>query len=338
MLLGLGLLLPVALAHRPGLSYGDLEPDRVSLTFSREELAARFPADRVEEARDLLAAATLDQLRISVGGQPCVVGAPEIAQVSGGETAAGADPAALDGVRLSAPLSCPGSGEGSYEAGFLSTMEAGHRHLLTFRGEPVAVLDRDNASASFQGPSHPGEVALRFLKLGVEHILTGYDHLLFLLGLLLVADRLRAMLLVVTGFTLAHSITLSAAALDLVTLSPALVEPAIAATIIFVGVENLWRPSARRRMALTFALGLIHGFGFAGLLREIGLPHDALVTALLCFNGGVELGQAAIVALALPLLLWLRRFPAWERRGVPALSIGVALAGLWWLLQRTVLA
>ncbi len=334
------LLVSSALAHRPGLSYGDLSEDRIVLTFSREELAQRFPAERITEARDLLAAATLDRLSVSAGGAPCTLGPPGIAEVSGGEVEEGADPTQADGVALSADLSCPGEGERVYTASFLADLEAGHRHVVTWRDEPVAVLDRSSPAVSLpaaQGRSDPGEVAWRFLYLGVEHIWTGFDHLLFLAGLLLVAERLRSMLLVVTGFTVAHSITLSAAALGLVELSPALVEPAIAATIVFVGLENLWRPSARRRLILTFALGLIHGFGFAGLLAEIGLPRDALLLALLSFNGGVELGQAVVAGATLPVLLALRRYPAWEKRGVPALSILIALAGLYWLIERTLL-
>lgn len=328
--------LSTALAHRPGLSYAEIGADRLTLTFAREELAARFPAERLGEARDLLAAATLERVELSVDGRPCALGAPEIREVSGGEPAPGADPARLDGVALSAPLRCPAGQEGRYTAAFLDTLEQGHRHVVTARGAPVAVLERGEPTATFRGASDRWAVARRFLVLGVEHIVTGYDHLLFLGGLLLVADRLRSMLLIVTGFTLAHSITLSAAALGWLALPAAVVEPAIAATIVFVGLENLLRPSARRRMALTFVLGLVHGFGFASLLAGIGLPRDALLLALLCFNGGVELGQAAVAALVLPALLWLRRYPSWERRGVPALSLLVALCGLGWLIERTV--
>ena len=189
------------------------------------------------------------------------------------------------------------------------------------------MLDASSPAVTIEGRPDRGEVAKRFLKLGIEHIWTGYDHLLFLLGLLIAADSLRTMLFVVTGFTVAHSITLSLAALGLVHVSPAIVEPAIAATIAFVGIENFWHPPARRRVVVTFCLGLVHGFGFAGMLQELGLPRDALATALLCFNGGVELGQAAVVAVALPILLQLRRFPGWEQRAVPALSVLVAARG-----------
>jgi hypothetical protein len=156
----------------------------------------------------------------------------------------------------------------------------------------------------------------------------------FLFGLLLTAPSLRTMLLIVTGFTVAHSITLSAAALGLVTLPPAFVEPAIAASIAYVGIENFWRPAPKRRVAITFLLGLVHGFGFAGMLAELGLPRDALTIALLCFNGGVELGQGAVVLVTLPLLLWMRRWSWWEARAVPVASVGVTLAGRYGLVER----
>jgi hydrogenase/urease accessory protein HupE len=181
-------------------------------------------------------------------------------------------------------------------------------------------------------------VALRFLFLGAEHVWTGFDHLLFLLGLLLVSERIRDMLLVVTGFTAAHSITLGAAALGWVTLPSALVEAGIAASIVYVGFENLWSPLPRRRLLVTFALGLLHGFGFAGLLTEIGLPRDALVLALVSFNGGVELGQALVALPVLPLLLLLRRKSWWLERGVPVLSLAVAAAGMAWLVERLLAA
>jgi hypothetical protein len=158
--------------------------------------------------------------------------------------------------------------------------------------------------------------------------------LLRLLGLLLAAPSLRAMLLIVTGFTVAHSITLSAAALGLLSLPASLVEPAIAASIAYVGIENFWRPAPKRRVVITFLLGLVHGFGFAGMLAELGLPRDALALALVAFNGGVEIGQAVIVAVTLPILLWMRRFPWWEARAVPAASVGVTLAGMYWFVER----
>ncbi len=314
-------LVPEVLAHRPGLSYARIDPDALTLTFARPELANHIPMEDLEASRVLIAELTLDQVEVSAGGVRCTLSDPTVTAVEG------------DGVAIRAALLCP-SGEGRYRAGFLGEMEPGHRHYVEVEGAAVAMLDAGAPETSFTAAQ--GSVAGRFFGLGVEHIWTGYDHLAFLFGLLLTARRLRDMLVIVTGFTVAHSITLTLAALGYVTLPPALVEPAIAASIVVVGVENFWRPPARRRVILTFLLGLIHGFGFAGMLAQLGLPRHALATALVCFNGGVEVGQAAVVAVVLPLLLWLRRYDSFEKRAVPLGSAGLALAGLYWLVERLV--
>ena len=142
---------------------------------------------------------------------------------------------------------------------------------------------------------------------------------------------------IITCFTLAHSITLALAALDLVTISGRLVEPLIAASIVFVGLENLLRRDEPKwRWALTFAFGLIHGFGFAGVLKQVGLGSAgrALLVPLFSFNLGVELGQIAVTAIVLPVLWWLRRFHAFQRYGTQVISALVALIGFYWLVQR----
>ena len=175
-----------------------------------------------------------------------------------------------------------------------------------------------------------------FLLLGIEHILTGFDHLAFLLALLLAGSRLREALKIITSFTIAHSITLALATLNWVNLPANIVEPLIAVSIIYVGIENLFRREIKGRWLLTFAFGLIHGFGFAGVLRELGIGADGnVVMPLLTFNLGVELGQIGIAALVLPLIWKLRQQPAFVPRYVPACSLLVALAGGYWLVQRT---
>ena len=176
--------------------------------------------------------------------------------------------------------------------------------------------------------------------MGVEHILTGYDHLIFLFGLLIAMSQFRATLWVITCFTLAHSATLALAAFDLVRIPDGIVEPLIAATIIYVGAENLLglgNPTGRWRLALIF--GLVHGLGFATELKEKvgGIVGEKIVVPLLSFNLGVELGQMAVAALVLPVIWWLRREPALVGRLVPSCSALVVLAGAWWLLQRTLL-
>jgi hydrogenase/urease accessory protein HupE len=213
--------------------------------------------------------------------------------------------------------------------------------------ERQAILSAsDSRFEHFAGTTQGQWAVVRtFVVSGVEHILIGPDHLLFLLGLLLLGGSLWRLATIVTAFTLGHSVTLSLAALDLVRVSPAVVEPAIALSIVVVGVDNLL---VRRRHALepqsrTFdlrpwlavAFGLIHGFGFAAVLREVGLPPGALGWSLAAFNVGVELGQLAVVAVAVAVLAALRRYDVvWAERFVVAGSVGVIVAGLYWFAER----
>lgn len=172
----------------------------------------------------------------------------------------------------------------------------------------------------------------RFFVLGVEHIFLGYDHICFLIALIVVS-KFREVVKIVTSFTVAHSITLILATLDVVRLPPRLVETCIAATIVYVAVENLWVKDTRHRWLLTFFFGLVHGFGFAGVLRELGLPKAGLIRCLLAFNLGVEVGQLAIATALLPLALALNR---WKhgRKVVVAISVLLALFGLAWFVER----
>ncbi|MES1209469.1 MAG: HupE/UreJ family protein, partial [Pseudomonadota bacterium] len=137
----------------------------------------------------------------------------------------------------------------------------------------------------------------------------------------------RPLLGVVTAFTVAHSITLALAALSIFAPSPRLVEPAIALSIAYVGVENLFVPDARHRWRITFPFGLVHGFGFAGALRAIALPRPQIPIALVSFNAGVEIGQLAVLAVALPITMAARRAPWFGERGVRAVSVAIAVGG-----------
>ena len=176
-----------------------------------------------------------------------------------------------------------------------------------------------------------------FFLLGVEHIATGYDHLLFLLALILCGGSLVQLLKIITAFTLAHSITLGAAALGIVSLPSALVESAIALSIAYVAFENLFpRYAISRRWTISFLFGLMHGFGFSSVLQEIGLPRDSLIWSLLNFNLGVEAGQLVAVAVVLPGLLWLRK-TAWEARVVKVLSAVVLVVGVVLFIERIVI-
>jgi len=178
-----------------------------------------------------------------------------------------------------------------------------------------------------------------FLELGIEHIWTGYDHLLFLAGLLIVCSHLRTIVGIVTSFTVAHSITLGLAATNTVNLPSRVVEPLIAASILFVGVENLLRRGSepKGRWAVAFAFGLVHGFGFASVLRELGIGTNGhgIALPLFSFNLGVEIGQMTVAAIVLPVVWSLRKNPTFVSRGIPILSGLVAVTGLYWVLERT---
>ncbi len=187
-----------------------------------------------------------------------------------------------------------------------------------------------------------GAQARTYLLLGVEHILLGIDHLLFVLGLLLLIGDLRKLAVTITAFTVAHSLTLGAATLGLVHVPPAPVEAVIALSIVFVAAEIVHgrqgRPglTARRPWIAAFAFGLLHGFGFAGALAEVGLPEASIPLALLFFNLGVEGGQLLFI-LAVGVVLFVARrapwtWPAWSWR-VPAYTIGGLAA--FWTIERT---
>jgi hydrogenase/urease accessory protein HupE len=180
------------------------------------------------------------------------------------------------------------------------------------------------------------EVMRTFTTSGVHHILIGPDHILFLIGLLLLGGRWMVLLKIVSFFTLGHSVTLSLAALNLVTPPPSIIEPAIALSIVFVGADNLVRGDGRDLRAwVALVFGLVHGFGFANVLREFGLPREALGWSLFSFNLGVEIGQLGIVLVVATVLETLRRKSSLVgARVATAGSIVVIAAGSYWFVQR----
>jgi hypothetical protein len=188
-------------------------------------------------------------------------------------------------------------------------------------------------------PAQPDRLAVagRYLVLGFWHIVpAGLDHILFVLGLYLLSPRLRPLVWQVSAFTLAHTLTLALAVQGVVRLPASIVEPLIALSIAWVAIENVvtselkpWRP------ALVFGFGLLHGMGFAGVLGELGLPPGELVTALLAFNAGVELGQLSVILAAFALLGRMGRREDYRRRlAVPA-SLAIAATGLYWAVERS---
>ena len=212
----------------------------------------------------------------------------------------------------------------------------GQTQEVTFtEGEPDYLYDASYAPSAAR-PASPRETipaaVRRFLKLGVEHIFLGYDHICFLLALVVVG-RLRDLVKIITSFTIAHSITLILAALKIVTLPQRFIECGVALTIIYVAVENLWRKDVTHRWMLTFCFGLIHGFSFANVLAGLGLPREATIRCLLSFNVGVELGQLAIVLAAMPFVLIISKH-RYAPQLKAAVSIAVALFGVGWFIER----
>ena len=244
----------------------------------------------------------------------------------------------------------------SIQYSLLFDLDTQHRGLLKLDLDGVthsAVLGPQSGVMQFAEATTAGAQFVQYLWQGVWHIWIGFDHILFLLALLLPAVLLRrrwgrgsgvhgvsrfkdaslSVLAVVTAFTLAHSITLSLAALQIISLPSRLVESAIAASVVFAAANNLV-PMVQGRWLMAFFFGLIHGFGFASVLTELGLPTGALAVSLVGFNLGVELGQLAIVAVFLPLAFVLRHTPFYQRGVLVGGSWAALLVALAWFVER----
>jgi len=233
-----------------------------------------------------------------------------------------------------------------YRCAILSQLPRTHRQFATLKdasGKVMAerLLNAQNDSLVFPpdaaSAAAPKKTFTGFVSLGIEHILTGYDHLLFLFGLLLVTRHFGSAIKVITCFTIAHSITLAVATFNLLNIPSKIVEPLIAATIVYVGIENiLLHGEPKKRWMLTFGFGLIHGFGFASVLRDLGVASAAggVALPLFAFNLGVEIGQIAVAAILLPLIWRFSKNPQFPQRWVPACSVLVALLGAYWFIER----
>ncbi|MBA3892956.1 MAG: HupE/UreJ family protein [Gemmatimonadales bacterium] len=338
-----------ALLHDPGLSAADLrlEGGRLvaHLSFARLDIERLVQMDA--DGKGGVSPAELAGVRGSL--EQLAREAVEIRFEGHNAFAEGATVSidTADNVHFQLTYTSVGAGTLSVRSALLDRLPRGHRQYLTLRdasGKLLAeqMLDAKAGAVEINTRATASGTAPRsfrqFLALGIHHILTGYDHLLFLFALLLPGYRLRTVLAIITSFTLAHSLTLSLATLDLVRMPSSWVEPLIALSIVYVGVENVLRPGPERRWLLTFGFGLVHGFGFAAVLRDLGIGAGGggAVVPLLSFNLGVEVGQIAIAALLLPLIWKLGQYPALARRAVTVGSVLVALAGGYWLLQRTV--
>ena len=201
--------------------------------------------------------------------------------------------------------------------------------------ELLAVLSASSPVGRFQLREEVDLLAqvMHFVWLGVEHIFIGYDHIMFLAALIVIGSRLGPLVKIVSAFTVAHSITLILAALEIVSLPTRWVEAGIALSIAYVALENFWIRGASHRWMLTFAFGFVHGFGFANVLRDLGLPSQGLVPSLLAFNVGVEIGQVVIVAILLPGILWAAKH-GHQQRLVQVASAVILLFGVGWFVER----
>ncbi|MFO1326594.1 MAG: HupE/UreJ family protein [Rubrivivax sp.] len=334
--LALALLPAAAAAHSTSTGLATLDARTEAMAY----VLTLAPAELGDAGRDLARAAGGDadaaarwgatlqqQLALQVDERPCRVRRLRL-QGEGAERV---------GVRID--WACPAvPGRLRLDDRLWQSFGEHHRSIVSLTlpgGERVErVLDRDQPSARLDAATPVPASWADFIALGVQHILSGADHLLFLVALLVGTSGWRALALSATAFTLAHSLSLALAVLGTVSASPAWVEPAIAASIVWVALENLWWPGGGwRRHALAFAFGLVHGLGFAGALTELQLQGVALVRALVGFNLGVELGQLAVIAALWPLLAWLGRRPQ-AKRWMRAASWAAAAAGVAWLVQR----
>jgi hydrogenase/urease accessory protein HupE len=343
-------------AHQINLSNAriELRPDRVvsielTLKGSDVDRVARSsvldrqsglvdPARLADSTAAIATYVTTHAVIHGADGTPCKAGATHVAPDQ-------------DGVTAHLTWLCNEvAGDLIYHSTVLIDIDPGAKQVVLIglgQDAAQALLDASQTEVRISAPPPPLlDIIRRYVQAGVEHIFLGYDHVAFLVAIVLWAQRLWPVIKIVTAFTVAHSITLSLAALQIVVIPSAIVEPAIAASIVYVAIENFFSCNVERRWRDTFAFGLIHGFGFASALQEFGLPRDAAVPALGAFNIGVEVGQVAIVSLVIPLLMgldWLiasvREAP--KKRAVAvvyALSGIIAALGCYWIFERTVMA
>jgi hypothetical protein len=300
-----------AFAHAVGLSRGEYastsDGARAEMTFARAELhaaAAHLGSDAKAES---LGTFVSGGVQLHTSGRPCaatLVSARVIERDGLSVTMAFACPAPLETLTLRMPL--------------LEALPNGHRHLAHFydaaQPEDISVvLHRDHSQASWKWEPRESSAApaarasWAWVWTGVRHILEGYDHLLFLLGLLLTASGLTQTIKALSAFTVGHCLSLAAATFGVWTPDPNWVEPLIALSVAYVGLVSLMRRTFSHGWLVALAFGLVHGLGFAGALEGLRLSDASLLTALLSFNFGVELGQLAVLALLFPLLMWATR-------------------------------
>jgi hydrogenase/urease accessory protein HupE len=320
---------PAAFAHDPGLSGIVVEPDGAGLavTVRVNRVDLRLAGRDDPQALRAMAPAAL---AVSLDGHAVAAGATDVRFEEAHAEARVLYPEA-NGQQL------------VLRSGWFEELAFGHKQLVRLVGDDGAVLAERLLGAGapvFEAVVHArGDGTHGFVRLGVEHILAGWDHLLFLLTVLVVCRGLADVVRAVSAFTVAHSCTLLLATLGWVRLPASIVEPAIAASILVTAVLNLvGGVRARERFALAFVFGLVHGLGFAGALADLGDAGGwALWRSVVAFNVGVEAGQLAVAAAVLPLCWRLGRSPAYGGMALRGCSVAAAAMGLGWFVERTVL-
>jgi hydrogenase/urease accessory protein HupE len=333
----LALTTTIVRAHDPGLSTLDVVVhDRdvsVTLAMSTPDVAIAVQTPRVN-VREGLLNLVRDSVHVTIDDRALAPVSDEIAIADGGAH-----------VRLSYELpiaDVSSANRLTIASDIPKRLARGHRELLTVkngRGSGTErLLDAASEPVAIEVARPSGWVSRvsSFMALGIHHILTGYDHLVFLAGLILAATTVRQLLVALTAFTAAHSVSLALVVLAGVRAPSSIVEPLIAASIAWVGVENLLRRRQGTRWIVVFGFGLIHGFGFADALVELGFGTSVadIATALVSFNGGVEIGQLAAAVAMLPIVWLINARPAWQRRILPVCSLLIAFAGGYWLIER----
>jgi len=329
-------LLPCgAAAHQQGISYSDIDVHegrvRYDLTIANHDLLA-LDADSDRTVTEAEVVAQYPALRrelermvsVEAGGVPCALSLEDFLVDSAGAVTFRLRGVCSEGGPLRVGFGMfAATGSNGYNLAKIRYQGALEEHVFTRYDTEVVVGAAAGVLATVR----------RFLLLGIQHIATGYDHVLFLLALLLIGGGFRTLIGIVTAFAVAYSVTLALATLDVVTLPGRVVESAIALSIAWVAVENVVLDRSHGRWRITFAFGLVHGFGFASILRAMHLPRQNLAASLVAFNLGVEVGQVVVVLVAYPFIAALQR--ARRRRLIVCGASGIVLAlALYWLVER----
>lgn len=329
---------PLALAHGVGLSNGHYERTehglQAELVFAHADFIGAIPEidrdlDGVVNSAELAASAprlqrfAAEALAVTTASAPCRV-ARAVPQLTDSQ-----------GLSLRLTFTCEhAKADVSVELRFLEKLGKGHRHRAEVSGRAAQLYFGENTAFELAPGAARATPYLEYVRMGFWHILSGLDHVAFLLALVFSVTRTWALLAVVSSFTLAHSLSLALVTLGVWTPSSRYVEPAIALSIVYVALESTTGRAPKRPALVSFLFGLIHGMGFAGALGELHLAPSDIPVALVLFNGGVELGQLLLLCAVVPALRALTKFPWFTRRVLPLCSAALVASGVLWFVRR----